>query len=145
MAPNMHFDLFKLHYNLIKYYYASEGERVCPEWETDFGRNQNAGDVLSILRMRLFMSFTINNTSQALTNGASQKSCEVNQQLLSRTEREMGHKKVKQLGQEDTATCGKVQLLGVPWSVLVTTSPFPPDSLLATNCQEMATNNAFGY
>lgn len=57
------------------------------------------------------MSLTINNTSQALTNGASQKSCEVNQQLLSRTESKMGHKKVKELDQEDTETCGKVQLL----------------------------------
>lgn len=58
------------------------------------------------------MSLTINNTSQALKNGASQKSCEVNQQLLSRTEREMGHKKVKELDQEETATCGHMQLLG---------------------------------
>lgn len=91
------------------------------------------------------MSLTINNTSQALTNGASQKSCEVNQQLLSGTEREMGHKKVKQLDQEDAATCGQVQLLGVPWSVLGAASPFPLNSLLATSCKEMATNNAFGY
>lgn len=88
------------------------------------------------------MSLTINNTSQALTNGASQKSCEVNQQLLSRTGREMGYKKVKQLDQEDTATCGNLE---VPWSVLGTTSPFPLNSLLATSCKEMATNNAFGY
>lgn len=91
------------------------------------------------------MSLTINNTSQALTNGASQKSCEVNQQSLARTEREMGHRKVKQLDQEDTATCGKVQLLGLPMSVLGTTSPFPPSSPLATIFKEMATNNAFGY
>lgn len=51
MAPNMHIDLFKLHYHLIKYCYASEGERVCPEWKRGFGRNQNAGDVLSIVGM----------------------------------------------------------------------------------------------
>lgn len=91
------------------------------------------------------MSLTINNTSQALKNGASQKSCEVNQQLLSRAEREMGQKKVKELGQEDRATCSHVQLLRVPWSVLGSTSSFPPNSLLATHCKEMATNDAFGY
>lgn len=81
-----------------------ENERVCPKWKRAFGRNQNAGDVLSIFRMQLFTVLTINNTSQALTNGASQKPCEVNQQLLSRMKREMGHKKVKQLDQENTAS-----------------------------------------
>lgn len=98
--------------------------------ETGFGRNQNAGDVLSIFRMRLFMALTINNTSQALTNGASQKPCEVNQQLLSRTEREMGHKKVKQLDHEGIGRA-------MPRSVLVATNPFFPDFLLTvTSCWE---------
>lgn len=74
------------------------------------------------------MSLTINNTSQALKNGVSQKSCEVNQQLLSRTEREMGHKKVKELDQEETATCGHVQLLGGPglcWEAQTPSLPVP--------------------
>lgn len=44
--------------------------------EGGFGRNQNAGDVLSIFRMQLFMALTINNTSEALTNGASQNPVE---------------------------------------------------------------------
>lgn len=29
MAPNMHIDLVKLHYNVINYYYATVEERVC--------------------------------------------------------------------------------------------------------------------
>lgn len=123
-----------------------EKERVCPKWKRGFGRNQNAGDVLSIFKMQLFMSLTINNTSQALTNGASQKPCEVNQQLLSRTEREMGHKKIKQFDQEVTAGLWQSAAPVVPRSMLVTTRPFPPDFLLAvTNCKGMATDNAFGY
>jgi len=81
-----------------------EKERVCPKWKRGFGRNQNAGDVLSVFRMQLFMSLAINNTSQPLTNGASQKPGEVNQQLLSRAGREVGHKKAKQFDQEDTAS-----------------------------------------
>lgn len=98
--------------------------------ETGFGRNQNAADVLSIFRMRLFMALTINNTSQSLTNGASQKPCEVNQQLLSRRERETGHKKVKHL---DHGGTGRV----MPMSVLVATSPFFPDFLLTvSSCWE---------
>ena len=123
-----------------------EKERVCPKWERGFGRNQNAGDVLSIFRMRLFMSLTINNTSQALTNRASQKPCEVNQQLLSRTERETGHKKIKQHDQEDAASLWQSAAPVVPRSTLVTTSPFPPNFLLAvTSCKGMVTDNAFGY
>lgn len=123
-----------------------EKERVCPKWKRGFGRNQNAGDVLSIFRMRLFMSLTINNTSQALTNGASQKPREVKQQLLSRTEREMGHKKVKQLDQEDTASLWQSAAPVMARSMLVTTSPFPPDFLLAViSCKGMATDSAFGY
>lgn len=98
--------------------------------ETGFGRNQNAADVLSIFRMQLFMALTINNTSQALTNGASQKPCEVNQQLLSRTEREMGHKKVKYFDHEGIGCM-------MPGSVLVATCPFFPDFLLTvTSCWE---------
>lgn len=81
-----------------------------------------------------------------MTNGASQKPCEVNQQLLSRTEREVGHEKIKQLDQEDTANLWQSAAPVMPRSMPVTTSPFPPDFLLAvTNCRGMTTDNAFGY
>lgn len=92
------------------------------------------------------MSLIINNTSQALTNGASQQPCEVNQQLLSGMEREMGHKKVKRLDREDTASLWQSAAPVMPRSMLVTTNPFPPDFLSAvTDCKGMATDNAFGY